>query len=218
MKDQITAIVLAGGESSRMGQDKALLNLGKNTLLTQICLVASKCASQTYVVTPWIEKYQDVIPASCQLIEEQLVLNSTSNTPLIGFFQGIKLVKTEWVLLLACDLPHLSSSQVKQWSATLATVLPTQIAFLPRNRKGWEPLCGFYRHSCQSLLEKYISNGGRSFQSWLAKYPVQELVISDRTCLFNCNTPEDWQMFNSKSSSSPIDQSSTLNNVLERSN
>lgn len=191
---EISAIILAGGESSRMGRDKALLDLGDCTLLTQVCLVASRCAVQTYVITPWIEKYQEILPQGCQLVREKLVLNSYSNTPLIGFAQAMQLVQTEWVLLLACDLPHISSSQVKQWSVGLATVLPTKIALLPRNAKGWEPLCGFYRRSCINSLENYIRQGGKSFQSWLARNPIAELPISDRTCLFNCNTPEDWKL------------------------
>ncbi len=198
IKDKITALVLAGGESSRMGQDKALLAIKNKTLLSQICLTASECVAQVYVVTPWIEKYQEILPPDCQLIEEKLVLNAKSNTPLIGFAQGLKIVNTKWVLLLACDLPQLSSSQVKQWSQILATVLPTEIALLPRHPKGWEPLCGFYRSSCLSLLESYLYDGGQSFQDWLNKYPVRELSTSDRACLFNCNTPDDWKLFQEK--------------------
>ncbi|MGB5634135.1 MAG: molybdenum cofactor guanylyltransferase [Waterburya sp.] len=194
IEDEITAIILAGGESSRMGKDKALLNVGNSTLLSQVCLVANEFAAQTFVVTPWIERYRDVLPPGSQLIREQLVLNGTSNTPLIGFAQGMQLVKTEWILLLACDLPYLSSSQVKQWSLALTTVLPTEIALLPRNAKGWEPLCGFYRRSCLASLETHINNGGKSFQTWLKKNSVKELVIGDRTSLFNCNTPEDWKL------------------------
>ncbi|MBE9042831.1 molybdenum cofactor guanylyltransferase [Pleurocapsales cyanobacterium LEGE 10410] len=194
-EDEVTAIILAGGESSRMGKDKALLTIGNDTLLSRICLVAKECTNRVYVVTPWIEKYQNVLPSNCQLVREKPIMDCRSNTPTIGFAQGLRLVETEWVLLLACDLPRLSSSQVKQWLPALATVLPTEIALLPRNSQGWEPLCGFYRQSCLSLLETYIKDGGRSFQSWLAKYPVKELPLSDRTCLFNCNTPEDWKLF-----------------------
>lgn len=194
IKDLITAIILAGGESSRMGEDKALLNLNNSTLLSKVCLVANECTAQTFVVTPWIEKYRDVLPAGSQLIQEKLVLNATSNTPLIGFAQGMQAIKTEWILLLACDLPYLSSSQVKQWSLALTTVLPTEIALLPRSVKGWEPLCGFYRRSCLTSLETHINQGGKSFQTWLNKHAVRELEISDRTCLFNCNTPQDWKI------------------------
>ncbi len=197
IENKVTAIILAGGESIRMGQDKALLALDGSALLSHVCLVASECTAQTYVISPWIEKYQNFLPHDCQPVKEQLVLNAPSNTPLIGFAQGLELVKTEWVLLLACDLPYLSSSQVKQWLLALTTVLPTEIAFLPRSVKGWEPLCGFYRRTCLSSLKLYISERGRSFQSWLAEHSVRELVLSDRSCLFNCNTPQDWALINS---------------------
>ena len=195
VKSKITAIILAGGESSRMGQDKALLKIGNdnNTLLSQICSVAAEVSILVYVVTPWIERYRSILPPGCELVKEKLVLNATSNAPIIGFLEALELVKTEWVLLLACDLPYLSSSQVKQWSKGLATVLPSEIAFLPRDRKGWEVLCGFYRRDCLSSLNSYINNGGKSFQDWLSQHPVKELILEDRSCLFNCNTPADWQ-------------------------
>lgn len=193
IKEKISAIVLAGGKSSRMGQDKALLKVGNKTLLSRTSLIARDCANRVYVVTPWIGKYQNILPPDCQLVKEQLVLNAQSNTPLIGFTQGLQLVETEWVLLLACDLPRLSLSQVKQWSSALTTVLPTEIALLPRQTKGWEPLCGFYRRDCLLLLEAYLAQGGKSFQSWLANHSVRELSVNDRSCLFNCNTPEDWE-------------------------
>ncbi len=229
IKKSITAIVLAGGQSSRMGRDKALLNWRDRTLLSQICSVAKECAVRVYIVTPWIEKYQPIVPQNCQLIAEKLrttqaegaigevaspipdprppivggdasllVPHQKSNTPIIGFLQALPLVTTDWVLLLACDLPLLRSSHVKLWYEYLETVSLGQIALLPRNPKGWEPLCGFYRRSCLPLLETYINTGGQSFQSFLAQHPIAELPVSDRSCLFNCNTPEDWELFKGK--------------------
>ncbi|MEL6494637.1 MAG: molybdenum cofactor guanylyltransferase [Cyanobacteria bacterium J06623_7] len=198
IQNRVSAIVLAGGESLRMGRDKALLDLGDRSLLTHVCQVAYECTAQTWVISPWIEKYQHFLPPGCQPLKEHLVLNAASNTPLIGFAQAMQLVQTEWVLLLACDLPHISSSQVKQWLIALTTVLPTEIAFLPRGIKGWEPLCGFYRRQCLVSLLPYLDRGGRSFQPWLANIAVRELIVGDRRCLFNCNTPEDWRAFSRK--------------------
>ena len=197
-EDRVSAIVLAGGESTRMGQDKALLSLDNETFLSHVCQIAIECTAQTYVISPWIEKYQNFLTPDCHRVKEQLAPDATSNTPLIGFAQVMPLVQTEWVLLLACDLPLLSSFQVKQWLSALTTVLPTEIAFLPRSAKGWEPLCGFYRRSCLPSLVQYIDGGGKSFQRWLAVCSVKELVIGDRNVLFNCNTPEDWESVNSK--------------------
>ena len=191
----IAAIILAGGKSIRMGQDKAQLIMGDRSLLTHVCNVAQDSVNRVYVVTPWIDRYRESIPHQVELIEETIVLpDADSNCPLIGFYQGLQQVTTEWVLLLACDLPRLNSAAIKHWCESLTTVADLEIALLPRNPKGWEPLCGFYRRSCLPLLEAYINDGGKSFQKWLARHPVKELVVSDRSILFNCNTWEDWLM------------------------
>jgi molybdenum cofactor guanylyltransferase len=189
----IAAIILAGGKSTRMGQDKALLTINNCSLLTHVCTVAQDSLNWVYVVTPWVVKYQDLIPANVRLIEETIVLPHTeSNCPLIGFYQGLQQVNTEWVLLLACDLPKLNSEAIQQWCQYLNHVSDSEIALLPKSEKGWEPLCGFYRRSCLPLIEAYLNRGGKSFQQWLAQHPVRELPISDRSVLFNCNTWEDW--------------------------
>lgn len=193
----LAAIILAGGKSTRMGQDKALLTINNHSLLTHVCTVAQDSLKWVYVVTPWVKKYQHLVPPQVQLIEETIVLTNTdTNCPLIGFYQALQQVSAEWVLLLACDLPKLNSVMIKEWLVYLDHVPTSAIALLPRSDKGWEPLCGFYRYSCLPLLEAYINRGGKSFQKWLAQYFVQELPISDRSILFNCNTWEDWLIVN----------------------
>jgi molybdenum cofactor guanylyltransferase len=189
-KNSIAAIVLAGGKSSRMGRDKASIAVGNTTLLHLICTVADKCASNIYVVTPWTDKYQHFLPANCQLIFED---ETERLGPLVAFRRGLAQMKTdeEWVLLLACDLPLLDESTMLEWCDYLTEVSTSAIALLPKSEKGWEPLCGFYRTSCLPFLEEYVREGGRSFQSWLAKHQVEKLKVRDRRVLFNCNTPDD---------------------------
>jgi molybdopterin-guanine dinucleotide biosynthesis protein A len=190
---QFAAIILAGGQSSRMGRDKALIEVQGVPLLQKICLVASECASQVYVITPWIEKYRAIAPNNCQMIPEVTLAGETKpHGPLVGFAQALTYVQTEWVLLLACDLPNLTSSAIEKWANSLETTSSDAIALLPKSAKGWEPLCGFYRRLCLPLLARYIDGGGRSFQQWLGQYPVQKLAIEDAKIFFNCNTPADF--------------------------
>jgi molybdopterin-guanine dinucleotide biosynthesis protein A len=111
--------------------------------------------------------------------------------PLVGFAQGLAQVETDWVLLLACDLPQLQVKVLQHWAAGLEKTAEDAIALLPRHPKGWEPLCGFYRRQCLPMLTKFISDGGRSFQHWLTQHPVEELPVSDTQIFFNCNTPAD---------------------------
>ena len=188
----VTAIVLAGGQSSRMGRDKALIPVNNVPLIRQVCEVAQECASVVYVVTPWIERYQDILASNCQLIREVYDLEAgKTHGPLIGFRQALELVQTDWVLLLACDLPNLKVEVLQSWLQQLPEVPEDAIALLPRHPKGWEPLCGFYRRCCLPLLTEYINRGGRSFQHWLAEHSVQELPVTQPEILFNCNTPAD---------------------------
>lgn len=189
----LSAIVLAGGLSSRMGQDKALLPIAGVPLLTRTCRMAQQVADPVYVVTPWSDRYQSVVDRSVQFIPEVLVSDQT-NGSLIGFIQGLAIVKTEWVLLLACDLPNLQAEVIQNWAAELPEA-GDKIALLPRNPEGWwEPLCGFYRRDCLASLEAYVAGEGRSFQRWLGQQggKVRELEINDQEMLLNCNTPEDY--------------------------
>ena len=105
---KLTAIVLAGGQSARMGKDKALIPIDGVPLIGKICNIAKACSDRVYVVTSWPERYREIIPTDCQLIPEVPIPGENQpNGPLVGFTQGLNRVESDWVLLLACDLPKL---------------------------------------------------------------------------------------------------------------
>lgn len=194
----LSAIVLAGGQSSRMGQDKSLITIQDVPLLRQVCEVALKCTSKVYIVTPWVERYHNILPDACCLIREIPLPGETEpHGPLVGFAQGLAQIETDWVLLLACDLPQLQVEVLQHWATKLEKTAAEVMALLPRHPKGWEPLCGFYRCQCLPKLTEFINTGGRSFQRWLAQHPVQELPVSDTQMLLNCNTPADLEQLES---------------------
>lgn len=187
----LAAIVLAGGQSRRMGQDKALLLISGVPLLRQVCEVALQCTPLVYVITFRPEVYRAIVPLSCHLLQERPSTGVTEpHGPLLGFAQALESIQTEWVLLLACDLPRLSHETLQQWAKELENT-DDVIALLPRSHKGWEPLCGFYRTRCLVSLKAAIAQGERSFQHWLSQEAVKELPLDNTQMLFNCNTPED---------------------------
>lgn len=195
-----------------MGQDKALIPINGVPMLTHVCRVALACVDTVHIVTPWPNRYRAIAPTACVLIQEQAwpladspsadetsqLETASANTrppfnhgPLVGFAQGLAQVNTEWVLLLACDLPLLNAEPIQSWLPLLQAVPKTAIALLSQSEKGWEPLCGFYRSSCLESLHGYIASGQRSFQRWLHQAPVRALPDFDKRVLFNCNTPVD---------------------------
>ncbi|WP_017295988.1 molybdenum cofactor guanylyltransferase [Geminocystis herdmanii] len=185
---KISAIILAGGKSSRMGKDKALLDVNGTSLLTTISHVAQQCTDEVYIVTPWSEKYRSIVPVECNFIKEL----STFQGGLMAFSEALNYVKSDWILLLACDLPFLTVNEVKTWVNYLPSVSEKSMALLPKNEKGWECLCGFYRGNCQESLQSFISSGNRAFQTWLNNEIVEELKVENKQVLFNCNTLEDY--------------------------
>lgn len=184
----VAALILAGGKSSRMGEDKALIPWDGTPMLTRVFQVAAECCQQVYILTPWPEKYQTIVPESEFLLE-----SNPGQGPLIGLAEGLRQIPAEWVLLLACDMPLLQASILQNWINTLTQVPTETLALVPRREERWEPLCAFYRHSSLSNLHKFIQQGGRSFQSWLNQVSVQPLSVSQESkdMLWNCNTPFD---------------------------
>jgi molybdenum cofactor guanylyltransferase len=195
----LCAIVLAGGQSSRMGQDKALLEIEGIALLQKVGEVALACSDRVYIVTAWPQRYQHLpIANKCQFLKE-----IDPQGPLIGFrhslSQAVNLASPNpfWVLLLACDLPNLEAGVLGTWIAQLRWLPDSVLAYLPQHvshhqTKQWEPLCGLYRSDCLVSLQKFIDCGGKSFQKWLTQIEVAEIPSINAQMLFNCNTPADF--------------------------
>lgn len=185
----LSTIILAGGRSSRMGRDKATIEIAGVPLIRRIYDVVAAIPEigSIHVVTPWAQRYRPLLPNTCDFIAEL----QPDRGPLVGFAQGLAQIESDWMLLLACDLPNLTTRYICDWITGLATVPASSIAYLPKHERGWESLCGFYRQDCRASLISHIDAGGRSFQGWLATQQVMELKIAEPDCLANCNTAAD---------------------------
>jgi len=191
----LSTIILAGGRSARMGRDKALIPIYGIPMLQLICTIAEACTDKVYIVTPWPERYQELLIPKSEFIREVPLPEETGNEsrthgPLVGFMQGLAVVKTNWVLLLACDLPNLRLEILQKWISKLDIIPENTLAALVQDNQIWQPLCGFYRSHCLPELNQYVKEGGRSFQQWLRSYTVEVLPLEYPEMLFNFNSPD----------------------------
>lgn len=186
---------MAGGQSRRMGRDKALLPIsrsaqqplpGSTTLLQQTCAVARSCTDRVFVLSA---KPYD-LPLGCQWIAE----DPPYQGPLKAFAGCLNQIDSEWILLLACDLPYLDDQVLQRWVGELEQVAADSIAYLAPHAKGWECLCGFYRRQCHQSLQSFLLNGGSSFQSWLLGQKVQAILAAEPKMLINWNSPMDFSL------------------------
>lgn len=193
MKTKIAALILAGGKSSRMGRDKALIPWQGIPMLARVSDVAENCCDRVYIFTPRIFQYQTILKKDYFFLKEY----NPGKGPLIAFAEALSQINCqenfEWVLLLACDLPKLRSKIVQNWSKKLNPIPDNIMALVPQNNSKYEPLCAFYRPQVLPELEHFINRGGNSFQIWLSSISVRSISISseDSLMLFNCNTPFD---------------------------
>ncbi|MDX2272012.1 MAG: molybdenum cofactor guanylyltransferase [Cyanobacteriota bacterium] len=196
----LDALILAGGESSRMGSDKALLDWQGEPMLRWVARAAASCCEHIYVLTTWAERYQAIADDDWIFLPE----SQTRRGALLAFAEGFHQIMEHpnrattspaerWVLLLACDLPRLDPSILRLWSQQIPPLSPTVQALVPWRSGYWDPLCGFYRFTCHPSLAAFVEAGGRSFQRWLEELPAHPLHPTDLEALmlWNCNYPAD---------------------------
>lgn len=188
--DAVTALILAGGRSRRMGSDKALVAWQGIPLLQRVFVVAQACCRTVFVLTPWPERYQSLLPSSVKWLVEP---PATFAGPLAALALGMQTIQTPWILLLACDLPQLDAAVLARWIQALPET--NAVAQVPYYQDRWEPLCGFYRVDALPALQTFlVENGDRaSFQRWLQTIDTVPLAVDAATSpmFYNCNKPSD---------------------------
>ncbi len=186
---RIAALILAGGKSSRMGSDKALVDYQGKPMLLSVYQVAAACTEQVYILTPWSDRYQSILPPDCQYLVE----SQPGKGPVNGLYQGLEQISADWILLLACDLPLLDVEILQSWINKLPQIPASTLALVPQRSQIWEPMCGFYRKEVKTELDIFLKMGKRSFQELLSGIDVEALNVDEKTSLmlFNCNSPGD---------------------------
>jgi molybdopterin-guanine dinucleotide biosynthesis protein A len=138
----LTAFILAGGNSTRMGTDKAFVMFEGRTLLARALEVCRTITSDVRVVgdrkkfAPFAPVVEDVFPGC---------------GPLAGIHAGLRDSETDWNVVLAVDLPFVSPALllflVAQARESRAMVT------VPRAGEGWQPLCAIYRRAFADAAE-----------------------------------------------------------------
>lgn len=183
--------VLTGGESRRMGRDKALLPFGEHPLAVWMAKqVETACGTVSLVGDP--EKYSGLgFAVLADLLPGQ--------GPLGGIHAALARSEAYANLVVGCDLPYLSVEFLKR---LLAIAEETDAdAVIPESPEcGYEPLCAVYTLSCRSPIEKALRRGQRKVSDVLASLRIQ--VVSCREwkpfdrcgkMFRNLNTPEDYE-------------------------
>ena len=173
-----TAIVIAGGRSTRLGQDKATTRLGDHTLLEQ---VVTSIPSGIRVIV--VGDDPGNLPGVTCVREEPAF-----GGPVAALAAGIALTDTPAVLMIAVDMPFGA-----RLASALLAVLDASDAAVPVDTDGhWQQLVSAYR--CDALrraLARLPSVDGASMRELLGHLDVALVDIDDDGLLIDIDTPED---------------------------
>ena len=186
----IGGFVLAGGESRRMGCDKALLEWrGEPLLLHAAKLLSAHLDSVTLLGSP--ARYSQFgLPV--------LADEFTQAGPLAGLATALRHSCYEWNLFLACDLPLVNARVIRGLIERVATTRAR--ALVPKTTSGWQPLCAAYHRSCLAAMEEALARRELSVIRLFQALPVEELIASPSEDPFtwdelfrSMNTAEEWE-------------------------
>lgn len=196
--DKISAFILAGGCSSRMGKDKGLLELGGQPLIVRTAHLLDPLVSAVTVVgSP--ERYAPLgLHAIADVNFDVLEGKGAALGPLAGIATALHSTETTWNLILACDLPYLTAEWL-DWLMARAMESEKQIV-MPRTSRGLEPLAAIYRRECATRLVASLARGVRKVAEAMEQFSVDMVSDSDwrhvdpegRT-LLNMNVPADYE-------------------------
>ncbi len=187
----IEAFILAGGSSTRMGRDKALLELGGVPMASRLADLVSPLAEQVTIIGP--PQAFTELPIRVHPDDEPGL------GPLGGIATALRYCKQPWAMVLGCDLPFLS----RAWLADLKRRAAESSAdvLLPFNERGQaEPLCAMYRKAAGETIRTALARGARKVTDGLTELHVENIPASEWKefdsggLLFkNMNTPEDYE-------------------------
>lgn len=181
-----TALILAGGESRRMGQDKAKLLLGERTLLQSVVATLQPLFAEV-IVSVRQPRHEIDLPQVC---DDQL-----HNGPLAGLVAGLERASTPWIFALACDMPFITPAVIEylaQQRADCQAVVPMVNGYP-------QPLAAFYAASCLPMVHDCLNGSGKhSLRELLERLQVRyvneaELLKADPmlASFFDLDTPQD---------------------------
>src|SRR5215475_6974276 len=141
----LTAFILAGGHSRRMGRDKAFLELGGRTLLDRAMELANTVAPVVRIVAAQ-EKFLTI----ARVIEDVF----PDCGPLGGIHAALSCTTTELNLVLAVDSPFVEVGFLKYMIAQASQV--SALVTVPEAGKGLQPLCAVYRRDFCGVAEQAL--------------------------------------------------------------
>ena len=181
-KSNTTGVLLAGGKSLRMGQDKARIEVNGKPLLSRSLKLLCRyfpsvliAGDRPDLATADIPAIPDIYPGSA----------------LGGLYTGLQAARTDWVFVAPCDMPYPDPKILE----LLLKHRPGADAVVPRTPQGYEPVFALYHKNCLPHMEEMLQQEQYRIYDFYQRIKVhyldwQQMPAGWERSLLNINTPE----------------------------
>lgn len=181
MIKEFPLVIFAGGKSSRMGKDKALLPFGKYPTLAQF----QYKKLSLYFQDVYISSKRDKFDFECRVIED----THKEYSPLIAILSIFETLKVEEVFILSVDAPFVDKEVIETILKSRNNKSDIVVAKSP---SGIQPLCGCYKKSIIPLAYAQLKKGNHKLRDLLALAHTQLVEFEKDEPFTNLNHPQEY--------------------------
>ena len=183
--EKATAIIMAGGKSTRMGTDKSMLPIEGRPIIKGICERLSTCFEQILISADNKDKFEFL---GCEVVPDKI----PGQGPLMGIASALEASSNELNFVAACDIPHIELRHIRR-IITEAADREYDIVVPVAGDGQYEPLFAVYRKSALRAINKVLSSGGRKISDVFALCNVKRIDLG--AGLINLNTTAEYEEF-----------------------
>jgi molybdenum cofactor guanylyltransferase len=183
----VSAIILAGGQSRRMGRDKALIDYQGQPIIAHVSRTLRAVSDDIVIVSNRADAYSSF---GARVVPDY----EPPSGPLGGIAVGLQAVQHDRSIVVACDMPFLNVTLLR-WLVDLGGEFD---AVVPQTGTEFEPLHAVYRRACYHPIVQRLERGERRVISFFADVRLRAVpegewraIDPDGRSLVNLNTPDD---------------------------
>lgn len=182
MKRPVTGIVLCGGRSSRMGRDKAWLDVRGEPLVVRTVRIVSEVAAPV-IVAAADGQVLPLLPGEVIVVRDEVAARG----PLGGLAAAMSVMTADSAFVTACDMPNLDAGMIGKICADQSMNCVPVVNGLP------QPLAAHYRKAILSVIHRQLESNRFSLKELLTLIPVSWVSGIDPEAFVNLNTPDEYE-------------------------
>jgi len=188
MPVKATAIIMAGGNSLRMGADKGMLPIEGQPVIERLCAQLRGTFDEVLISANEVDKYSFL---GFDVIADKI----SGQGPLMGIASALEVSANELNFVVACDIPQIDLAYVRRM---LAEADAADLVIPTTGEGKYEPLFAVYRKSALGAIDKVLSSGRRKISDVFARCRVRHIELGDEEWFMNLNTMADYEEFQKK--------------------